>query len=71
MFLNKCPKGFDCEIELEKDDKTNNLTVSPNTLEKFFQQDVLKLYAACSQQLELERLDLAETVNVTFNKSIL
>ena len=68
MLSNKYLLGFDCEIGSEKDDKTYDLTAFPNTLEKFFQQDVLKLYVSCSQQLELEPLDLTETVNVAFNK---
>ena len=52
MLLEKCKRGFDSTIEFEHDSKEINLTVFPDTLGKYLNEDVVEKYKDCQDNLK-------------------
>ena len=67
MLIKRCGLGFDCEIQMEREDRLYNLTILPKPLGKFLDVDILAKYATCPEQFELELLEIEDDITVTFN----
>ena len=64
MLLSKCHCGLTCAIEVEHEPKPLDLTIFPETLNKFFEEDVIQKY---KDNLSLLETKILMMNNVDFN----
>eukprot|EP00794_Sanderia_malayensis_P008321 gene8321-9212_t len=67
MLAFKCPSGLICTVDIIHNEKQICLTIFPEQLNKFFEEDVIELYANNPKELE-EKILLLESMSLSYNK---